>query len=226
MNEKKTYYSFNDIPFSSMDPYDSSTQSSGIKFSKQEIVHILIAMAVLTIAFSFAFVPYPPFNHFNEVLTYLPLSFIAIATAFFCHEMAHKYVGQKFGYWSDFRMYPQGLLLALFLGIFTGIVFAAPGAVQIFGNPKKDEMGKISLAGPSTNLLLGLIFFGMWILSDGMIHSISYYVSYINVFLALFNLIPFGPLDGLKIFRWKKGVWGLLIGVDIVLLLILWGLFL
>lgn len=226
MNERKTYYSFNDIPFSNKDPYDSSIQPSGIKFRRQEIVHILIAMVVLTIAFSFAFVPYPPFSHFNEVITYVPLSFIAIATAFFFHEMAHKYIGQKFGYWSEFRMYPQGLLLALFLGIFAGIVFAAPGAVQIFGRPTKDEMGKISLAGPTTNLLAGLIFFGIWIQSDGILHSISYYVSYINVFLALFNLLPFGPLDGLKIFRWKKGVWGLLLGLGIVLLLILWGLIL
>jgi Zn-dependent protease len=226
MNERKTYYSFHDVPFSSKDAYDSSIQPSGIKFSKQEIVHILIAMAVLTIAFSFAFVPYPPLSHFDEVITYLPLSFVAIATAFFCHEMAHKYVGQKFGYWSEFRMYPQGLLFALFLGIVAGIVFAAPGAVQIFGKPNRDEMGKISMAGPSMNLILGLIFFGIWVLSNGVISTISYYVSYINVFLALFNLIPFGPFDGLKIFRWKKEVWGLLIGLDIVLLLILWGLFL
>ena len=58
------------------------------------------------------------------------------------------------------------------------------------------------------------------------VEPLFHYVSYINVFLALFNLIPFGPFDGLKIFRWKKEVWGLLIGLDIVLLLILWGLFL
>jgi Zn-dependent protease len=221
MNERKTYYSFNDIPFDSTNLYTSPTHPSGIKFSKKEIFQILIAMVVLTIAFSFAFMTYPPLSHLDEILTYLPLSFIAIATAFFCHEMAHKYVGQKFGYWSEFRMYPLGLLLALFLGIFTGFVFAAPGAVQIFGKPNKDEIGKISIAGPSTNLLLGLIFFGMWFISNGMISSIFYYVSYINVFLALFNLIPFGPLDGLKIFRWKKGVWGLLIGLDIVLFVIL-----
>ena len=225
MNERKTYYSFNDIPFTSKDSYNSSIEPSGIKFSKQEIIHILIAMAVLTVAFTFAFITYPPISHLDEVITYLPLSFIAIATAFFCHEMAHKYVGQKFGYWSEFRMYPQGLLFALILGIFAGIVFAAPGAVQIFGKPNKEEMGKISMAGPSTNLILGLIFFGIWILSEGMIRSISYYVSYINVFLSLFNLIPFGPLDGSKIFRWKKVVWGVLIGLDIVILLTLWGLF-
>ena len=225
MNERKIYYSFNDIPLNNQNPYNTPIQSSGIKFSKQEIVQILVAMGVLTVAFSFAFITYPPLNHLNEFLTYLPLSFIAILTAFFCHELAHKYVGQKFGYLSEFRMYPQGLLFALVLGVVAGIVFAAPGAVQIFGRPTKDEMGKISTAGPSTNLFVGVMFFGIWLLSDGILHSISYYVAYINVFLSLFNLLPFGPLDGLKIFRWKKEVWGILLGVDIILLLVLWGIF-
>jgi Zn-dependent protease len=165
--------------------------------------------------------PYPVFANIGAVIGFLPLSFLAIATAFFCHEIAHKYTGQKFGYWSEFRMYPQGLLFALFLGLIAGIVFAAPGAVQIFGRPNKDEMGKISLAGPLTNIILGLIFLGVWYFSDGTLAIISYFIAYINVFLALFNLIPFGPFDGLKIFRWKKEVWGFLIGIDIILFILI-----
>ena len=172
MNGRKTYYSFHDIPFKDRDNYDSGIQPSGIKFSRQEIIHILIAMAVLTIAFSFAFVNYPPLSHIDEVIGFLPFSFLAIVTAFLCHEIAHKYVGQKFGYWSEFRMYPQGLLFALFLGIVAGIVFAAPGAVQIFGRPSREEMGKIAVAGPSMNLVLGLIFIGIWFISNGIIASI------------------------------------------------------
>ena len=221
MNGRKTYYSFHDIPFKDRDNYDGGIQPSGIKFSRQEIIHILIAMAALTIAFSFAFVTYPPLSHIDEVIGFLPLSFLAIATAFFCHEIAHKYIGQKFGYWSEFRMYPQGLLFALFLGIAAGIVFAAPGAVQIFGRPTKEEMGKIAAAGPVTNLILGLLFVCVWYSSSGIIASISFFVAYINVFLAFFNLLPFGPLDGAKIFRWKKELWGMLIGIDIVLFLII-----
>lgn len=221
MNGRKTYYSFHDIPFGDREKYQDVIQPSGIKFSKQEIVQIIIAMGVLTIAFSFAFASNPPLSHINEVIGNLPLSFIAIATAFFCHEIAHKYIGQKFGYWSEFRMYPQGLLFALFLSVIAGIVFAAPGAVQIFGRPNRDEMGKISAAGPSTNLILGLIFITIWFISDGFIAFISFYISYINVFLALFNLLPFGPLDGLKIFRWKKEIWGLLVGIDIVIFLMI-----
>jgi Zn-dependent protease len=221
MNGRKTYFSFHDIPFNHRVNYDSDIQPSGIKFSRQETFHILIAMAVLTIAFSFAFAPYPPLTHVAEIIGYLPLSFLAILTAFFCHEIAHKYMGQKFGYWSEFRMYPQGLLFALFLGIVAGIVFAAPGAVQIFGRPNRDEMGKIAVAGPLTNLILGLLFVVIWYPSSGIIASISFFVAYINVFLAFFNLLPFGPLDGAKIFRWKKELWGMLIGIDIIIFLVI-----
>jgi Zn-dependent protease len=221
MNGRKTYYSFHDIPFEERDNYNISIQPSGIKFSKQEIIHILIAIIVLTIAFSFAFVDYPPLSHLNKVIGFLPLSFLAIATAFFCHEIAHKYVGQKFGYWSEFRMYPQGLLFALFLGVLAGIVFAAPGAVQIFGRPNKDEMGKIATAGPASNIVLCVIFTGIWNFSYGIIASVSFFIAYINMFLAFFNLLPFGPLDGAKIFRWKIEVWGLLIGINIIIFLML-----
>ena len=174
MNGRKTYYSFHDVPFKDRDHYNGVIQPAGIKFSKQEIIHILIAMTILTIAFSFAFAQYPPLSHINEVIGFLPLSFLAIVTAFFCHEIAHKYVGQKFGYWSEFRMYPQGLLFALFLGVIAGIVFAAPGAVQIFGTPNRDEMGKIAVAGPSTNLVLCLIFLIIWFFSDGICFYILY----------------------------------------------------
>lgn len=225
MAERKTYYSFHDIPFGTTQTRTTPTALSGFKFGRQEIVQILIAMAVLTIAFSFAFAPSPPLGYLGQVIANLPLAFIAIATAFFCHEMAHKYVGQRYGYWSEFRMYPLGLLIALFLGIFAGFVFAAPGAVQIFGRPTQEEEGKISMAGPTTNLLLGIVFFSIFTVSTGTVRILSFYVSYINVFLALFNLIPFGPLDGLKIFNWNKGMWGILIAICVVLFLMLLGVF-
>ena len=203
MNGRKTYYSFHDIPLKDRENYDSGIQLSGIKFSRPEIFHILIAMAVLTIAFSFAFAPYPPLTHVAEVIGYLPLSFLAIVTAFFCHEIAHKYVGQKFGYWSEFRMYPRGLLFALFLAILAGIVFAAPGAVvssakHFFSQPNTKQLTIISMAGVSFNITLMWISIALYALS-GM--SILSFVASINGWFAIFNLIPFGMLDGQKLFK-------------------------
>jgi Zn-dependent protease len=176
-------------------------------------------MCVLSLAFSFAFATYPPIYHLNEVIAFLPISFLAIFTAFFCHEIAHKYTGIKYGYWSEFRMYTQGLIFAIFFSIIAGFVFAAPGAVQIFGNPNKDEMGKISLSGPLTNLILGSLFLGIWYFSNNIIGIISISIAYINIFLAFFNLLPFGPFDGAKIFRWRIEIWITMMAICVIFLI-------
>jgi Zn-dependent protease len=215
MKDQKTYYSFHDVPFDSRNQYQTVSYETGLKFSQGEIIQILIAMGVLTLAFSFALAPSPPLANLNSVLGNIPIAFLAIATAFVCHEIAHKYMGQKYGYWSEFRMFPQGLLLALFLGVFVGVVFAAPGAVQIFGNPNREESGKMAAAGPATNLTISLISALLFYTSSGYISYIFFFLAYINAFLAFFNLLPFGPLDGMKIFRWRKEVWVLLIILSI-----------
>jgi Zn-dependent protease len=192
-----------------------------MRFSRTEISHILIAIAVLTIAFAFAFNEEALLN-LSVVVSNIPLSFVAIFTAFFCHELAHKYMGMKYGYWSEFRMFPQGLFLALFLGVFLGVVFAAPGAVQIFGHPNRDQYGKISAAGPAVNLLIAFFFLPIAKLFTGLIGDVASFISYINAFLALFNLLPFGPLDGLKVFRWKMEIWvGLFAGGIVVFFILL-----
>ena len=41
---------------------------------------------------------------------------------------------------------------------------------------------------------------------------------FINSLLATFNLLPFGPLDGMKIIRWNGIVWSFLLISSIILL--------
>ena len=202
----KVYYSFQDMPFNKYDT-NRIEPDNLFKFSRGEIIQILIAIGVLTIAFSFAFTPGYPLSNISGALANIPFAFLAIITAFFCHELGHKFMGQKYGYWSEFRMFPMGLLLALFLGIFTGFVFAAPGAVTIFGNPNRDEYGKISAIGPFINISLASIFYLFAISTTGGVSLVVGFISFINAFLAFFNLLPFGPLDGMKIYNWRKEIW-------------------
>jgi Zn-dependent protease len=222
MKERKTYYSFHDVPFESNYGYSTVNSELGMRFSKNELIQILISMGALTIAFTFALARSSDLAFFNAIIFYLPISFLAIATAFLCHELAHKYVGIKYGYWSEFRMFTQGLLIALFLGIFVGVVFAAPGAVQIYGNPTREESGKMAAAGPFTNLAISAIFYLLSQSFTGYLALVFSFIAYINAFLAIFNLIPFGPLDGMKIFRWRIEVWIILLLGGISLFILLW----
>jgi Zn-dependent protease len=41
--------------------------------------------------------------------------------------------------------------------------------------------------------------------------------SAINAFMALFNLIPFGVFDGLKVFRWNKQAWLVLFALAVLI---------
>lgn len=220
----KIYYSFQDMPFNKWDNNPIQPEKL-FKFSKGEIIQILIAIGVLTIAFSFALTPGLPLSNIPLALSNIPLAFLAIVTAFFCHELGHKFMGQRYGYWSEFRMFPMGLILALFLGLFTGFVFAAPGAVTIMGHPNRDEYGKISVIGPLINISLAAIFYMLAISTPIGISRIFVFIAFINAFLAFFNLLPFGPLDGMKVFSWRKEIWISLAVICILLLYLIWPLF-
>ena len=54
------------------------------------------------------------------------------------------------------------------------------------------------------NLCLALVFILLNTAYPTLLFSLG---ARINIWLAVFNLIPFGPLDGAKIFRWHKGAW-------------------
>ncbi|MEM4724698.1 MAG: site-2 protease family protein [Candidatus Hadarchaeum sp.] len=155
----------------------------------------------------------------------LGISFLVVLTGFLLHELAHKFTAQKRGAWAEFRIYPFGLILALAFAFF-GFVFAAPGAVYIQGNMTRRQNGIISLSGPSTNLALGAVFYGLWFVSPPLSIAafVFRWVSVINLFLAVFNMIPLPPLDGSKIVRWNVPIFVVVFAITIVLLVFSLGL--
>lgn len=158
----------------------------------------------------------------STVITALISSLIIIFFTFPMHEWAHAFVASKLGdptpgYQGRLTLNPfahidyfGALTLILF-----GIGWAKPVQTnsRYFNNIKRD-VALTAAAGPIMNLLLAFVFMiisnlyivfispitnnGNYEILTG-IYSVIYYYIYINISLAIFNLIPIPPFDGSKI---------------------------
>ena len=188
------------------------------KFTSSEIRDLLIAFFVISLCFGIANTG----RNMSALMNILPMIMVGVGLGFILHELGHKFVSMKYGYWAEFKLWPQGLLFALVTSFF-GFVFAAPGAVYTYANYITDEInGKISIAGPIVNIVLALIFLciAAAVYPSAFNSSISVIIFIvcslgysINSFLAVFNLIPIGNLDGSKVLRWNAGIWVITIAI-------------
>ena len=148
----------------------------------------------------------------------LPIALIGVGSGFIFHELAHRNVARHFGYHAEFRAWMNGLILAVVFAVisFGRFTFAAPGATYIFAhNIPQDKNGKISVAGPVTNIIIGFIFMVVSLfVADKFVFNILFNAGWINFFLAGFNLLPIGPLDGKKVMNWSMAAWIITIGIS------------
>jgi len=183
--------------------YSPQPQRGLFWFSQREIrdlaIGLLLIMGILFTTGWKTLIAYP---------TVLVGGLLIFALAFLLHELAHKFMAQKLGYWAEFRINQQGILITL-LSFISPFKIIAPGAVMIGGLMNWDDYGKVSIAGPATNIGMGLCFFALSLVTGGpYIDFLVHLGMNINASLALFNLIPLGVFDGAKIIKWNKTVWG------------------
>lgn len=172
----------------------------------RELIEILISWMVISLCFSMSSLFYTPSFFISNFIIYATTAGIG----FLFHEIAHKVLAERLGYRAYYRIWPVGIIMALLISIISkgSFVFAALGAVYIvpvfIRNNPNESYGKIALSGPLVNLILAFVFLfvNKWI---GLL-----YVGYeVNSWLAAFNLLPFYPLDGSKVFSWSKFIWAI-----------------
>ena len=156
---------------------------------------------------------------FNLTVPTIITRIITLLIAFTFHEFAHAATATALG---DNTPRDNGRLtlnpfahldiIGTLMLLFAGFGWAKPVPVNPYDVRRKTKAGLmlVSLAGPTTNLLLGLLAalplrFG-WVpyrmttsaflpsLSDFLLNFLM-----INLVLFLFNLIPLAPLDGEKV---------------------------
>ncbi len=173
-------------------------------FSRKELRDLAIGLLVIIT------IPFIKIWSYFSIQPLFVMGIVAIlALAFMLHELAHKFAAQRLGMWAEFRLSATGLLFTILSFVLLQasvlpLMIVAPGAVMIAGLLNWNDYGKISIAGPATNIAQALIYLFLYLVSPNLLFL---YGIEINAFLALFNLIPFGVFDGMKIYKWDKRVW-------------------
>lgn len=147
---------------------------------------------------------------------------IVIILAFAYHEFAHAYVADRFGDPTP-RLYGRMTLNPIphlsLVGLVTLFLFGFGGAYtpvnpsMLRGN-RRQSHALVAIAGPIANLIMASIFailFRLWIANDidlplpplviKFITLLFYWGVTLNIFLAVFNMLPIPPLDGFTILQ-------------------------
>jgi len=181
-------------------------------FSKTELKHLTIgALLVMGVGFTY-------FLTTGSSILNLAILSIAFTLSFLLHEIAHKFSAQYFNLWAEFRLTMQGALITL-ASMFLPFKIISPGAVMVAGSGTMETVGKMAISGPVTNIIISTVC----IIIAAVGQNLFLIVAFINALLAGFNLIPFGILDGMKVFRWNKTIWAVTFAAAIALIAYTYG---
>lgn len=150
------------------------------------------------------------------------LSIIILIISIIAHEVAHGYAADSLG---DPTARLAGRLtlnpiphIDLMGSVIIPALLVFPGSSILFGwakpvpynpyNLKSHRWGEtlVAIAGSATNIFLAIVFglmvrFAPVIGLDQTAISLAATIAFINLFLGLFNLLPFPPLDGFTALR-------------------------
>jgi len=121
---------------------------------------------------------------------------VIMTSSFLAHEIAHKIMAKRMVCGQNFDN-NVGSVLTL-VSVFLPFKMISPGAMMLAVN--QTEMNSQNFhCRPAINLIFSTTLLGVALaLPTSLFASMLFFAAYINAFMAVFNLVPFGILDGYK----------------------------
>jgi len=160
------------------------------------LVHFSWVVVFALIAWTLATGYFPEHDPNLPVTSYWARGLVASLFFFLSillHELGHSYVAVRNG-----------------LRIESITLFIFGGVARLGSDPKDGGTEfRMAAAGPLVSLMLAAVFYGAGSLPfvGGATRAVSRYLSFINIVVAVFNLVPAFPLDGGRLMRgllWRR----------------------
>lgn len=191
----------------------------------REATHITLSIVLVSLV-GLSLIGYEKI--FDVNLYFVIVYVIGFALSYLMHELAHRIVARRNYVKAFFKLDPIGAMLTLISAIpMLPVKFIAPGAVVLASPTTIRVIGSTAFWGPATNVIISAISYILSLLfipvfPSQWLSSIFLILSKFNAFIAFFNLLPFGLLDGLKIIKWSMPRWVAVIALSLVLLILTW----
>lgn len=172
--------------------------------SRRELLIAIVCIFILGAVFAYAKV-------FRLTLDVFVMFILAAGLTTVIHELAHRYFARRYNAETEFKFWDIGTISLLL----TSLVFKTP-----MGQPgrnitnKQGELspkvqGLISLAGPVASLLLALLFLLLMSIDIRQV-NLGLTGFKMSMLACVYSLMPFEPMEGMRILKWNKPVWGLI----------------
>ena len=182
-------------------------------FSSIEITVAVISIALIGAGFAYA----GNIFSFNGILYFSLVSGMTLVV----YEVVQRYFAFKYHVESEYKFWGLGALTLIFTSL-VGQPFALP-ARTIINNEEGQKariLGIISIAGPVACLLLFAVFL-MFTLLGGGLSELGKKGMNISLLFSIYNLVPFYPMEGLKVIKWNRWAWAVLFAPLIVSYIVL-----
>ncbi|MFQ5871576.1 MAG: hypothetical protein ACE5IB_05420, partial [Candidatus Geothermarchaeales archaeon] len=178
--------------------------------TRHELVPLSIAGGTLALAFSYGLAP-----TLGDILPLLPLTLATAVGVELIKELARELTARRTGNWSEYRIWPLGLISMTISTALFKAPFSVPGKSWFhMASPSKRNEGMIAAASSVAGLLAAGVFFVLVLFGARTLGSMGLSIS---LALALYELIPTRPLNGKAVFDWSKPLWALLFAFSAVL---------
>lgn len=145
---------------------------------------------------------------------------LGVLLGFVLHELMHRGIARRYGLSAEFVAYTPGLLVTLVSALLPARIIA-PGYVRVWGSSSREGYVFSVAGGPLANIAIALAGALAGGLVGGSAASILAGVVEVNLWIALFNLLPAPPLDGYKLVSLDARVWAALVAL-LALAWLLW----
>ena len=158
-------------------------------------------------------------------------STLIVGLAIIAHLFIQRLIALKKGYRVDYKHWNIGLIIGLVLAILSNgfVIFLAIGGIIIHqikskkigifrGGLRYDDLAIISFFGPLTNMVLAIFFKILTFLPNtALIDKLVM----INIWIALFTMLPIPPLSGINIFYFSRSLYLIAVVMFIIIAVLL-----